>query len=62
MNKMLSKTSPSLALREGGGQGDSGLGCLGKQNGGVCLGAYGEEGMSARPGRIRRGFGGEEES
>ena len=62
MNKMLSKTSPSLALREGGGQGDRRLGCLGKQNGGVRLGARGEDGMSARPGRIRRGFGGEEES
>lgn len=60
MTKMLSKTSRSLVLREGGGQGDRRLGCSGKQNRGVRLGARGEDGISARPGRIRRGFGGEE--
>ena len=60
MTKMLSKTSRSLVLREGGGQGDRRLGCSGKQNRGVRLGVRGEDGMSARPGRIRRGFGGDE--
>ena len=47
-----------LTPREGGRQGDKQLGCSDKQSVVVPSGARGGDGMSARLGRIRKGFGG----